>query len=382
MSYDKKGKFTIYWGIVAEDKVHGSRDIKVFCPEILPYEDNHVPSDSLFIISIYDRRNGKNINDSVKVTNVIEASYFDFMTNRSGPPDIVKDEQVLLFQYADTDEYYWYPAGRDDNLRKTEHWRICVANDQRTVKILDKDNTYYIELDTLYDKAITVATSKSDGEKYKYHFKIDAKNNTATLQDDIGNEIWLESDVPRIMLKNSSDSIVDLNDKDILLAAPRDLVIKAGRQILVNAPNMSQILEEVLYQEAGEGISNITKNFVAEALTIGLNGDVKIPGTLISSISQAMARSIGPVGTPYVPATVELSNGSGNPSNSVPDKGNGGANNRTLLAWEQLSQAIQLLVDTIKGIDGQDRVSVPGIINGVMPLVEQSIMPNSKGDPL
>jgi hypothetical protein len=79
---------------------------------------------------------------------------------------------------------------------------------------------------------------------------------------------------------------------------------------------------------------------------------------------------------------VELSNGSGNPSNSVPDKGNGGANNRTLLAWEQLSQAIQLLVDTIKGIDGQDRVSVPGIINGVMPLVEQSIMPNSKGDPL
>jgi hypothetical protein len=333
-------------------------------------------------MQLEDKRNSKTINESITITNVIEASYLDLMSNRSGPPDIVKGEQVLLFQYSDTDEYYWFPLGRDDDLRRLEHYRISVSDDQKTVKILDKNNTYYIELDTLHDKAITIATSKSDGEKYKYHFKIDANNNTVTLQDDIGNEIWLESDIPRIMLKNSSDTIVDLNDKDILFGAPRDIVIKADRQILINTPNITHEIDEVFYIDAEKGVGIKTTNSVIESPTIGLNGEVKIPNTLISGVSQATTRSIGPVGAPYPLPTTELSSGSGNGPSTTPDEGNGGEGNRTLLAWEQLSQAMELLVATIKGIDGHDTVSVPGTIDGVMPLVQQSIMPKSKGDPL
>lgn len=379
--YFKKGSYDFFLGIVAEDKKDESRELKVYCPEILSYETDLTPKEGSFSITLTDKKTGNPINDSVTVTNVLTTRYLDLMTNRTGPPDIVKEEQVMVFHYADTDEYYWFPLGRDDNLRLPEHIRIAASDDRARVKVLDKDNTYYIEIDTKHDKTITIRTSDSDGEKYRYLIQTDSKNNTVTIQDNDDNEIWIESDTPRILLKNRDKTFVDLDKTNLYMMAPQDIVLKADRQMLINTPNLTCNIDEITrINTTGFGVQ-AKDTAVMEASTIGLNGAAKVTGPVITGPAQAPTRSIGPVGPPYPLPETDLASGGGESSNATPDDGNGGAGNRTMLAWEQLHAAIVKIVETFQGINGQDKVSLPGSVSEIIPLSLRSKMPRSKGDP-
>ena len=218
----------IFRGKAVEDKAPESRELKVQLDEQMPYMEgklekieNEAPAGDVGI---------------VKTSNYVTATYMGLESNRTFPPDIYQGEQVVVFNYGDSDKYYWYSSGRDDNMRRVERLRFHVADLQQTVKELNEDNTYFIEFDTLHNKRILIQTAKTDGEKYRYLLQFDAKENTIRICDDGDNEILVESDTPRVFLRNRDGTYIDANKRNLILFAPEDIVFKAGRQIIEDTP--------------------------------------------------------------------------------------------------------------------------------------------------
>jgi hypothetical protein len=90
-------------------------------------------------------------------------------------------------------------------------------------------------METRRDKHILISTSNSDGEKFRYRLLISPAKSTVTLCDDIGNLISIESEKPRVTLRNSSDSILMLDDKNIMGACHGDFNVRADGNIIMAA---------------------------------------------------------------------------------------------------------------------------------------------------
>lgn len=260
-----KGKYDICIGYVAEDKEYTSKTLSVYAPEILPAMDDYGDLTVKQTVKFTDAKSGLEFAETMAESNIIRAEYFDMATNRSGPPDMRQGEQVLLFHYADTDKYFWFPTGRDDNLRRLERFRLAVSNDSSAQKELNDDNTYFIEMDTLHSKRIRIQTSKSDGESYIYTIIVNSDTNTLTINDDIGNELIIESDIPRVRLKNSDYSFLDLFQKDVIIGAARDVIVKAGRQMVLASPTMATSVTSRMVMSYGS-LTRVSANAVSRML--------------------------------------------------------------------------------------------------------------------
>ena len=124
------------------------------------------------------------------------------------------------------------------SLRTRETYRLEVANKADANSPLTDINTYYFELDTI-NKRVRIRTSNSDNENHIYMLTIDTKNSTVCLTDEINNEILIESETPRVRLRNSEGSFLDLFGKNIIVAAPGDIIMKADGNIYQTGSNIT-----------------------------------------------------------------------------------------------------------------------------------------------
>ncbi len=281
----------MFIGVAVEDRQLKSRELKVFLRELSPYSAGDLKDSTASETYIIKGTEGS-LSGNVKTTNCVTADYFGLNSNRSFPPDIVTGEQVLVFQYADEDKYYWLSAGRDDNLRHGELVRFAASDDMGNVKTLNEDNTYFIELDTKLTKRMRLHTAKSDGEAHSYDITIDAKNSFVSIRDDAGNSIELLSDVPQIKLTNNEGSIVDLNGSNVSVIAPETVLIRAGRELIMKAPLITRTGNTVAtgnVSTTGNSTTNgevVTKGkLITYGDTVGngglvSNGNITVNGTL------------------------------------------------------------------------------------------------------
>jgi hypothetical protein len=367
-----------YMGIVAEDKVIDSNLLKVYIPEMLPHLTGSLSdNEGDETISYIDNDTQNTISSKVKTTNVITATFFNLITNRSDIPQLRKGEQVIIFQYADTDIYLWHPTGQKDHLRRLDTYRVSVSDQPDKDKIYDEiDDAYIFEIDTLHKKTIVLKTSKADNEKYQYLIKIDSEARTIQIMDDGENEIILESDIPRIRSSNRSGTFVDLNGEDCIIGAPQDVIIKAGRQMLLKAP-IGTINFDQTCSVTGAGIVLNGSNLVMSGGTVGLNGSVKID-SLVCGPVQATGYSTGGYGGCYSKPSTDLGSGSGDnpPAEPATPQSDG---NRHSTAHEQIYPALQLIHDCLAQIDSQLLPLSPNYGN-ILTLGDESIMPQNKGE--
>jgi len=371
-STQQGGKWTVYLGTVLEDKKPFERIIKVHLQELLPFVAGEVtPIDTQSVVNSTEGYSGQ-----VETTNNVEAKYFDGFTNRRYPPDIRKNEQVLIFNYADSDTYYWMSAGRDDGLRKKERLNLSVADTPNTVDELTDDNTYFIEMDTLHEKKIRISTSNSDGEQFRYLLMFDAKANKVLICDDNDNEILIESDTPRVRLRNHDGTILDLVQKNMALIVPEDLLIKVGRQAVFDMPSFSFV------NTKGDGATewnvqdvNIkaSKSMVLSSPCIELDGAVHAKRMVTGPI-QATGYSTGDDGGAYSGVSVNTDDGSGSKPANSPNEGGGNENNRHASAWEQIYPALMAIADCFEEIGGC------GQADTIRTLAQQSKMNLNRGE--
>lgn len=271
-------KFTVYWGILAEDKAAGSREVRIYLQELLPFtqgelEPKEIPAEA----TLNDSKQGEK-SSTVTTTNTVTATYLGDDANRTFPPDVVKGEQVWVVNYTNTDTYYWKASGRNNELRILERYQLHVANSKERVKMLDDTNTYLIRMDTLTAKEIRIQTSKSDGEKFIYTFLIDAKKNTIQLMDDNNNELYINSEEHITYMRNTDGCMLSFDKRNGLLVIPDSLTIKAGKQIVIDTPNIRNV------NNSGDGCTEWNTNsitfkcgssFVVKSPAIGLHGAVE-----------------------------------------------------------------------------------------------------------
>ena len=210
-------------GHAAADKALDSRELLVYPDELLPFYQGELGAKE---VSNEVSTKGSNVySGSVKTSTVIKCLYRDESTNRAFPPDVRKGEEVIIYNYGDDNKWYWKSAARNDNARRTETYRVEISGTTENVGKMDDDNTYFFEMDTRRNHRVRISTSNKDEEQFRYTFQFNADTNEIFLGDDKGNQFYVRSDQPRVCMKNASASLVDLNDKNIVIMAEGDISI-------------------------------------------------------------------------------------------------------------------------------------------------------------
>lgn len=389
-------------GIVAADKVSNSVTIQVLILELTPAATGTVaPVSSNQSVQIKDI-NGNPTTTNVTTGNTITAYYLGNNSNRRYPPDVVKGEKVRVTRLSNSDKYYWESLGRDDSLRRTETHRIDVANrttdpapqtgsggssgggagnsgGNNSNPPLDDTSTYSVELDTKNNQHIRLQTSKGNGEKFAYVMKLDGKNGQVQLSDDAGNSITIDSANAKILLRNSKQSFVLLNGEDIVVAAPRDITLKAGRQLLMTSPLIT------ISAEGGSGVlaliaTSISQSAKSAATTaapaIGLDGAVQIPLSLVARTIKARTYYNGDPGATYPEAAINLGTATATTQTVTPDT-QLPAIQRHAAAWEDVDNAMGVIKRCFDEI--QARVGAPTTQDQIPPYATSAQMGNLKG---
>lgn len=234
--------FREFYGIAAEtldSKNNPSGKLKFICPEMNPFHSGEVEHVEKEISFSTEDVWGTRQSSTATAKNTIEA-FFVGSNSSISMPDLHLGEQVMILQYGKQDLFYWRPFLNDEKLRLREHYRIYCMSSPTRIKNVTNDNTYFIEINTKQgEKGITISTSKSDGEAYVYLAKIDCEKHTVEIKDDIGNIIKMESDKPRIFIKNSAGCKVDLDKENIFIIATNNIIMKAKNLISTKSQTLS-----------------------------------------------------------------------------------------------------------------------------------------------
>lgn len=229
------GSMAEYRGTVVQDKKNDSTKILAYSDDLLPFVTGSITATQMSSNVRSVNSAGERSNVSVKSQNYITAEWRDDTAGHSGyPPDVRAGEQVILYNYGDSDQWYWRSANRNNNARRSETWCLMINDTMSNAADLSDDNCYVIRVDTRRGKEILLQTSKSDGEAFRYKFSVNAETNHITLGDDDGNFIDLDSNVPAITLRNKADSIIKLDNQDIIITCKGKLIVNALKDISVS----------------------------------------------------------------------------------------------------------------------------------------------------
>ena len=214
-------------GIVTEAKKRDSMFIKVWPVEELPLVNGLVADIKLKKKGTATDRSGKPIDYDVEGKATIVAKWWpEGQGNRTTAPDVQPGETVIIYKYADREEYFWESRENATKLRRLEHVRYSYYNVSGNLaeEEYDDDKSYWIEWSTM-DKKIHLHTSTNDGEACGYDFTFDTASGTFEIKDTLGNYQKLDS---------TGGTWHILGNTEVLLEAP--LVHFKANQVLNEAP--------------------------------------------------------------------------------------------------------------------------------------------------
>lgn len=222
-------------GYAAENLVIDDVFLEVYCPELSGFADGEINSTPVEYTTQGVDDRGNNYTCKIKTTNSIRTKWRQQGTNRVSAPCVRRGERVEVWQYADTDMYYWSTTGEDDALRRLETVTYAFSNTKdESTKELTPENSYWMTMNT-HEKIVALETSQSDGEPFKHAVQIDSKNGNFHYRDSAGNFVQVEAATNTVTVENGDGARVVLNGEDGSFEVPgtlkircRNLDIKAG----------------------------------------------------------------------------------------------------------------------------------------------------------
>lgn len=180
-------------GIVLVDKERKSDNIYV-----VPIEDLHLDNGLIvgqirkFDVKAPDHK-GIVRSSKIEGGSKIVAKWIPYNhSNRMTAPDVVKNETVMIYRFADTDEYYWDTLFREPMLRRLETVCYAYGDIAEGFEPFDKTSSYWAEWDTV-NKHVWLHTSTSDGEPFTYDVEINTGKGYINIRDSVGNYIDFDS---------------------------------------------------------------------------------------------------------------------------------------------------------------------------------------------
>lgn len=249
MDTERSSKFVPYsLGIVIADKARGSDQIKVYPVEELPQIEGKITDFKKDLKVTTTDIKGATSTANAKGDAIIVADWISQGNgNRNTSPDVIKNETVQIFRFADTDQYYWDTLFREPKLRRLETVCHMYGNLPKGMEPFTKESSYWMEVST-HDQHLQVHTTKSNKEPFEYDIKLNTATGELLIKDDIGNQIYLNSQAHQIKLINTDGSFYDMLADNITINAPstikhvcQDFIIEAGNSITANAGNSTSM---------------------------------------------------------------------------------------------------------------------------------------------
>lgn len=243
-----QSKLRIYSiGKVVEPKILGSDQIVVRATEIHPFFNGEIKSDPGIVKAEGVDSKGKNYAKELDTDISIIAKWLPLDSgNRATPPDVRRNERVLIWQYEQQDEYFWTCLGLDQGYRRLETvlHRFSNTKDENVIALNDS-NSWWFEVST-HKKTITLKTNNSDGELYTYGFQIDAKQGKVILTDNLNNSLLIDTPNHLVELENADGSLFSLNKKVILIKSlesvtidTKDFIVKSKNSTIKGSSNVT-----------------------------------------------------------------------------------------------------------------------------------------------
>jgi phage baseplate assembly protein gpV len=233
-------------GIVVEDKPEGTDKIKVTPVEEISMADGLLADVKIkYDVNMPDHKGIKRQNAIEGDVSLI-ATWLPFgHSNRITSPDVYRNETVMIFRMADTDQYYWTTIMREPSIRRLETVNYGFSNlydPPDGKKSFDKSTSYWLEVSTRH-KYVHLHTANNDGEPFMYDLRIDTRVGTVTLTDDVGNNIILSSPDNKLTINTNAD--VEVNTENCVVNAStkadintKDATINASSATTVNSPSI------------------------------------------------------------------------------------------------------------------------------------------------
>ena len=258
-------------GRVCEDRNRKST-LKVIPIELLPGVSGTVESVQMVLKDQGVDAKGEPYSVQLETANYVEASWLSMSSNRRTAPDVVTDEQVLLWQVGDTEEYYWTSLGRDDSYRTLESVVYAIAaTPEKNDDPIDGDNSYFLELSS-HDQRILLSTAKKNGEYCRYQFSFDLNKGIVTLHDDRGNQLCLNSRDTQIVLRNADQTHIVLDKKNITFTAAESLSATIGDTV-------KMVAGKDLTLKAGGSMTLQAAALTIDAPSISVTGNISVGGS-------------------------------------------------------------------------------------------------------
>jgi hypothetical protein len=223
-----ESKFKFYsLGIVVQTKPDTSDIIQVVPIEEYSYINGKLADQKEVFKAEYVDMQGNVKKMSAESSITLEALWVPLSnSNRMSAPDVVINESVMLYRFADTDKYYWTTIFKEPKLRRLETVLYSFSNLATDIakKAFTKLSSYWIEVSTK-KQHIWLKTTKSNGEPFEYDIKIDTMKGFVEIKDDIGNKILLDSAASTITLE--SNTTVTIKSSSIHLSATNSITLEA-----------------------------------------------------------------------------------------------------------------------------------------------------------
>lgn len=220
-------KFKQTFGRVVEPKILNSKQILVKLVELHPFSEGELKADPGVIKAEGVNKTDQKYMKEIETDDNVIATWMPMDGgNRSTPPDVRRNERVFVWQYEQSDEYYWSSIGLDAGYRRLETviYRFSNTQDESVTELSD-DNSWWLEVST-HKKTFTFKTNMSDGEQFAYVFQIDAKTGSVLMGDNLNNSVLLDSANTLIELENANNTLVSLNKTNLLLKATDSVTVE------------------------------------------------------------------------------------------------------------------------------------------------------------
>lgn len=193
----------------------------------------------------------------------VPAKWYCQESNRITPPDVRRNEELIILRFADTGELFWVPRNTNRNTRKLETvvWGFSGTQDESDKTVSDL-NHYIAKLST-HDKQFLFSTSDKNGEVCRWYVQIRADDGKFIICDDNGNEVLIDSVNKLIRLINGDDALLELNGKDVNMDLPGNYNVNVKGNATFNVTGNASIT---------------AKTYVVNAEDITFNGKCLING--------------------------------------------------------------------------------------------------------
>jgi len=269
--------FEIYSiGIVTKAKERNSNEIDVYPVEILPLAEGDLTLEDVVTGKTSIKVDGVDIESEAVRQKTVRAKWLPFgVSNRATPPDVMQNETVILFRYADTGNYYWTTIFSEPTIRRVETVVYVYGNEPKPDKILSKDNTHWFMV-SAHDKMVWLHTSNNNEEACTYDIRLNLKEGSLTVADNLSNTITLKSvdghlqaDIREKVTVNTP--IIETNGSSVTINAKDDVTVNTDKAV-INANVSADVKTKTFTVEADSS--------TIKSPAITLDGDTNITGSL------------------------------------------------------------------------------------------------------